>query len=209
MSVTPMHASLVSPAAGQPPQAAQAALPAHQPRSLRVAASFCRNRVEALRLMALLASHPRLQERQLALLSPADAAAERFAACRQQWDCLRPPHAAQDNPHAPVPPALTGATMGAIVGLLLGTVQVRLEDVIALTLLAAGVGMLIAMLVQRSIGASDKHRCFDQRLQRRLAQGCHAVVVVGVHDDSLSQHVLQAMRQGGMAWCAEAPLRRA
>lgn len=184
-------------------------LPANQPRGVRVAASFCRNRLDALRLMALLASHPGVQEQQLALLAPADAAAHRFALCRQRWDCLRPGHQAQGCQDTPVPMAMAGAMLGATAGLALATGLTTLGGVIALPALTALAGWLIAMLVQQRRHSGGKRHRFDQRLQRRLAQGWFAVVLVGVWDQPASVQAMQSMREGAVSWCAEvSPLRR-
>ena len=186
------------------------AQPAARPsRGVRVAASFFRNRVEALRLTALLACHPAIHERQLALLSPDDAAPQRFGACRLRWDRLRPGHAAQRSFNTPVPLILAGAMLGAMAGLVLGNGIAEPGGVIALPVLSALAGALLARLVQQRQCSDGRHRRFDDRLQRRLAQGQYAVVLMGVHDDDTSVELLQAMRQSGDSWCAEVPpLRR-
>ncbi len=179
--------------------------PAQQPRGVRVAASFCGSRLHALRLMALLSSHPGVHETQLALLSPADAAPERFDLCRQRWDCLRPRPVAQDLQHTPVPLAIAGALLGALAGLALSTGLSALGDVITVPLLGALAGWLIAMQAQQRSSSAGRYAQFDQRLQRRLADGLHAVVLVDVGDQRTAAQVLDAMRQAGVCWCAEVP----
>lgn len=178
-------------------------------RVMRVAAAFYRSREDAQAMRRLLRRHQGLARAQVLLLAPADRDGPRFAELRSQWDARRP--------QRPMPPGALPPAKAMAVGLLTGlavavlwrlAVQATWADGVAVGTVAMLAGATLALVWALVRTPQPAPRRFDLALQKRLAQGLHAVVVQGVAERD-AVDVIDALQASGVCWCAEAPLKSA
>ena len=162
-------------------------------RRLSCAAGFLRSDGQAQQVAQDLRLVFGLDARQVGVLAPADAAAQRFAQVLRNWGLAPRPSADERRGTWALALGLAGVAALVALDLQLGA-------------LLAGVAavMLAAALVA---GLRPRPSRFHRVVQARLAKGNWAVLVRDV-PSALQADVLTALRYNCLQWCADAPHRR-
>lgn len=204
-SVWPGSATALGPGARQ-----ARPVPARGHRQLSCAAGFHASERDAQQVAQDLRLVFGLDDQQVSVLAPQDAAAQRFGLVSRRWGRAEPPLAQRGNGLLALGLALLLLVMAvwalawqaSPAGSRINTLAHALQGGAVLAGLVAVVlaGVLAARL-------QPQPRRFDRMLQSRLAKGAWAVLVLDV-PTARQADVLAALRYNSRQWCAEAPHRR-